>query len=68
MAPVVTLMILLQAGVVDPNRFNGFLILGYVVMALISVIYVVSLVTRYRNLREDAALLKRLLADEEDEN
>ncbi len=51
---------------VDPNRFNGYLALGYFAMWLTGLIYVISLIVRQRNLHQDIALMKRLLEEDED--
>ncbi|RMH02179.1 MAG: hypothetical protein D6706_00755 [Chloroflexi bacterium] len=59
------LSILWQTPISDPNRFNGFLILGYVVMWLIGLVYIISLVVRQRNLRQDIQLLRQLLQEDE---
>jgi len=55
-----------QAGV-SPNQFNGYLLLGYDVMWLIGMIYIVSLVLRQRNLRRDVELMKRLLQEDDED-
>lgn len=60
------LTILLQAEVGDPNRFNNFLILGYSVMWLIGMIYVVSLIIRQRNVQQDLQLMRRILQEDEE--
>lgn len=54
-----------QTGV-DPDNFNNYLILGYVVMGVISLVYIVSLAMRQRNLRQDIQLMERLLQDDEE--
>lgn len=62
-----TLVILLNAllqQVSDPNRFNDYLVLGYVAMWLIGMVYVISLVVRQRNLHQDISLMKRLLEED----
>jgi len=55
-----------QAGV-DPNQFNGFLLLGYGVMWLIAMIYIASLFLRQRNLRRDIELMKRILQEDDED-
>jgi heme exporter protein C len=45
----------------DPNRFNTYLILGYLVMWLIGLGYVSSLAIRQRNVQQDLALMRLLL-------
>ena len=54
-----------QAGV-DPDHFNNYLVLGYVVMGVIGLVYIVSLAVRQRNLRQDIQLMERLLQDDEE--
>ena len=66
MASLSFLSILLQGPVSEPNLFNNYLVLGYVVMWLIGVAYVVSLAARQRNLQKDVTLLKRLLQEDEE--
>lgn len=56
---------LLQQPGVDPNVFNSYLILGYIVMWIIAMIYIVSLFVRQRNLRQDIELMEHLLQDVE---
>ncbi len=51
---------------VDPNRFNDYLALGYFVMWLTGLVYVISLIVRQRNLHQDIALMKRLLEEDEE--
>jgi hypothetical protein len=48
-----------------PSLTTSFLILGYVVLTLIAVIYVVSLVNRQRNLKRDLEVMRRLLEEDE---
>lgn len=54
-----------QTGV-DPNNFNNYLMLGYFVMAVIGLVYIVSLAVRQRNLQQDLQLMERLLQDDEE--
>jgi len=58
----------LQSSVGDPNFFNGYLILGYVVMGLIGLVYIASLAIRQRNLQQDVQLMQQILQDDEDSN
>ncbi len=60
------LTILLQGQVGNPNQFNNYLVLGYFVMWLIGVVYVISLATRQRNIQQDIQLLQQLLQDDEE--
>ena len=62
---LLTLAGFLQSSI-DPNQFNGFLILGYVAMWLIGLVYVLSLAIRQRNLRQDIELMERLLQEDEE--
>lgn len=48
---------------VDPTVTMGYLVLGYGVMWLIALFYVLSLAWRQRNMRRDVALLVRLLEE-----
>lgn len=59
------LNVALQTGV-DPNNFNNYLMLGYFVMAVIGLVYIMSLALRQRNLQQDLQLMERLLQDDED--
>lgn len=63
---VATAVLFLQSSVGDPNNFNGYLILGYVVMGVISLVYVISLAARQRNLEQDITLMRRLLQEDEE--
>lgn len=60
------LSFLLQGSISDPNQFNNYLVLGYVVMWIIGVVYVASLVTRQRNIQKDVELMRKLLQEDED--
>ena len=51
---------------INPNSFNNYLMLGYGVMFVIGVIYIVSLSVRQRNLRQDIQLMQQLLQDNEE--
>ncbi|MCA9971805.1 MAG: hypothetical protein KC425_16385 [Anaerolineales bacterium] len=59
------LSIWLQASV-NPDQFNNYLVLGYVVMWLIGFVYVISLAVRQRNLQKDVQLMQRILQEDED--
>ncbi len=56
-----------QSNVGNPNFFNGYLILGYVVMGLIGLVYIASLTIRQRNLQQDIRLMQQILQDDENE-
>lgn len=59
------LNIALQSSI-NPNTFNNYMMLGYVVMATIGLVYIVSLAVRQRNLQQDIQLMERLLQDDEE--
>jgi len=65
MSILLTAVAALQPGA-DPNQFNGFLLLGYAVMWLIVMIYILSLALRQRNLRRDIELMEQLLQDDDE--
>jgi hypothetical protein len=65
MTIILTATTAVQAGV-DANQFNGFLLLGYAVMWLITMVYVGSLYFRQRNLRRDIELLNRVLQEDDE--
>ena len=62
------LNLLIQTEVADPNKFNNFMILGYVVMWLIVMLYVFMLANRQRNVREELKLMHQLLREDEEAN
>lgn len=47
------------------NQFNNYLILGYFVMWLIAMVYIISLAMRQRNLKQDLQLMGQILEEEE---
>jgi len=59
------LSIALQSSI-DPNLFNGFLFLGYMVMGGITLVYIVSLAVRQHNLQQDIQLMQQLLQEDEE--
>lgn len=65
MALMIYLLTFMQPSV-DPNRFNGYLLLGYFVMWLIVVVYIVSLAMRQRNLEKDIELMEKILQEDEE--
>jgi heme exporter protein C len=54
----------LQPQIANPNAFNQYLIGGYVVMSTLSLLYMLYLYTRQRNLQNDIALLSQLLQED----
>jgi hypothetical protein len=51
---------------IDPNKFNGYMLLGYGAMWLIFMLYIGSLAVRQRNVREDIKLMRQLLKEDEE--
>lgn len=62
----VYLFLLMPFAQLDPNNFNNYLMLGYGVMGLIALGYVVSLFLRQRNLQKDLQLMSQLLQEDEE--
>jgi CcmD family protein len=58
----------LQGAVGNVNRFNGYLVLGYAVMWLVAVVYLVNLANKQRNLHQDIKLMQRLLEEDESDD
>lgn len=54
------------AQIFDPDKFNSYLILGYIVMWVIVMIYVFLLWNKQRNSKEDIQLMKQLLMEDEE--
>ncbi len=54
----------LQAQLGDPNRFNAYLIGGYVMMSVFCLVYMGYLYLRQRNLQNDITLLTQLMQEE----
>lgn len=50
----------------DPNKFNGFMILGYVIMWLVAMVYIFIMANRQRNAREELKLMEQLLREDKD--
>ena len=59
------LVLLLQISA-DPNWFNQYLVLGYVVMGCIVLGYIISLALRQKNVEQDLHLLNQLLQEDEE--
>lgn len=64
----VLLTAVLQATSDVANQFNNYLMLGYFVMWLIVMVYIVTLVVRQRNLKQDLQLMQQILQDHEEES
>ena len=58
--------VLSQAGEFDPNEFNAYMLLGYAVMWVIAIVYILILANRQRNTREEVELLQQLLKEDEE--
>lgn len=56
---------LLQTPIQDADKFNNFLIFGFVVMWLIGLAYLLYLHNRQRNVSQDLDLLQRVLDEQE---
>jgi len=67
MNPVIVTAVL-QAVSDIANQFNGYLMLGYFVMWLIVMVYIVTLVVRQRNLKQDLQLMQQILQEYEEES
>jgi hypothetical protein len=65
MSAIFALVLLLQTA--DPNWFNQYLIMGYVVMGSIVLFYIISLAIRQRNVEQDLKLLQQLLQENEED-
>lgn len=52
----------------DPDQFNDFLLLGYVVLGIIAVAYIGYLYNQQRNIQRDLEIMEQLLDDEDDGN
>lgn len=50
----------------DPNKFNGFMILGYLIMWLVAMVYILILANRQRNAREELKLMEQLLREDKE--
>ena len=48
----------------DPDKFNGYLMLGYGIMWLIFMVYIASLALRQRNVRRDIELMEQILQED----
>ncbi len=64
--PNAVMEVLAQSGIFDPNQFNGYMILGYVVMWIIVMVYILILANRQRNVKEEIELLQQLLEEDEE--
>jgi len=65
MTILLTAVAALQASA-DPDKFNGYLLLGYGIMWLIVMIYIASLALRQRNLRRDIELMEQILQEDDE--
>lgn len=51
---------------IDVNKYNNFMVLGYVVMWAIVMVYLLILANRQKNAREDLKLMTELLKEDEE--
>jgi heme exporter protein C len=51
----------MPAGMGNPDHFNNYLVLGYVVMSSIALFYVLTLAFRQRNVEKDISLLQQVI-------
>ena len=65
MTLLLTAVAALQASA-DPDKFNGYLLLGYGVMWLIVIVYIASLALRQRNLKRDIELMEQILQEDDE--
>lgn len=66
MSPVMITAVF-QAASDIANQFNGYLMLGYFVMWLIVMVYIVTLIVRQRNLKQDLQLMQQILQEHEED-
>lgn len=57
---------LMQPGIGDPNHFNNYLVLGYGLMWLVGMGYLLNLASRQRNIKQDIELMKQILQEDEE--
>ncbi|MCA9996431.1 MAG: hypothetical protein KDE56_11820 [Anaerolineales bacterium] len=57
---------LMQPGIGNPNLFNNYLVLGYGLMWLVGVGYLLNLASRQRNIKQDIELMKQILQEDEE--
>lgn len=60
-------MLFSQVGIDEPNKFNSFLLFGFVFMWVIGVIYIVSLAVRQRNAQQDIELMQRIMQEDDED-
>ena len=66
MTLIIFLNILLQTPIDDPDKFNGYLMLGYFVMWVAFMAYLITLANKQRNTKQDIKLLQQLLQEDEE--
>ncbi|HFC11654.1 MAG TPA: hypothetical protein ENJ56_02325 [Anaerolineae bacterium] len=62
---MIFLTLLFQVGNQSVDRFNGYLLLGYIILGLMAVVYILYLWNQQRNIEQDLQLLQQLLEEEE---
>lgn len=61
---VVGAMAIFAAQTFNPNQFNDYLVLGYIIMSGIALFYVLTLLIRQRNVQKDIALLRQVVSED----
>ncbi len=52
---------------IDVNKYNNFLVLGYIAMWLVVMVYLLLLANRQKNVRDDVKLMAQLLREDEEQ-
>jgi hypothetical protein len=65
MMVILTALFALQPAA-EPDKFNGYLLLGYAVMWLIFMVYITSLYFRQRNVHRDIELMEQILQEDDE--
>ncbi len=63
--PLLIFSFLFQIGIDEPERFNGYLLLGYLVLGLIFCAYIAYLWSMQKNVDQDLQVLEQLLSDDD---
>jgi hypothetical protein len=52
---------------IDVNKYNNFMVLGYIAMWLVVMVYLFLLANRQKNVRDDVKLMAQLLREDEEQ-
>jgi L-cystine uptake protein TcyP (sodium:dicarboxylate symporter family) len=52
---------------IDVNKYNNFMVLGYIAMWLVVMVYLLLLANRQKNVRDDVKLMAQLLREDEEQ-